>query len=128
MSRIFYNAMKTPDGTIIESLHRHDYVSHKDANGETYMVDGGIDYLRRSVNPNAPAEDLSTHEIEGVHEHNRQYFRWGTYGKDGREQFRQVLLMDMSTNHIKEILRTQVLSESIKGFFTEELKYREENK
>ena len=126
MSRIFYNAMKTPDGTIIESLHRHDYVSHEDANGETYVVDGGVDYLRRSVNPNAPAEDLSTYEVEDDHEHNRQYFRWGTYGKDGDEPFRQVFLMDMSTNHIKAILRTQVLSQRVSSLFTEELKYRED--
>ena len=41
------NAIKTPDGTIIESKHRHDFVCHKDKNGNTYCVDGGLDYLKR---------------------------------------------------------------------------------
>ena len=45
--QIIYNAIKTPDGTIISSHHRHDFVTHKDKNGKTYGVDGGQSYLRR---------------------------------------------------------------------------------
>ena len=41
MSVILSNRLKTPDGTILESLHRHDYVTHTDANGKEYMLDGG---------------------------------------------------------------------------------------
>lgn len=47
MSNILKNAIKTPDGTIIESKHRHDFVSYTDKNGKYYAVDGGLDYLRR---------------------------------------------------------------------------------
>ena len=124
---IFRNALKTPDGTIIESFYRHDYVTHKDANGETYMVDGGHSYLKRSVNK-ILAEDLTTLEIKGDHEHNRQHFRWGTYGKKGSEPLRLVVLMDISTPHIEAILGSQHLDKDIINMFEEEIKYRAENK
>jgi len=40
MSVILSNRMKTPDETILESINRHDYVTHTDANGKEYMLDG----------------------------------------------------------------------------------------
>ena len=47
---ILNSRMRTPDGTILESKHRHDYVTHTDANGKEYMLDGGLDYVRCSAN------------------------------------------------------------------------------
>lgn len=47
--RILSNRMRTPDGTILESKHRHDYVTHLDANGNEYMLDGGLSYVRSSA-------------------------------------------------------------------------------
>ena len=58
MKHIVLNRIKTPDETILISRHRHDYVTYTDANGETYMIDGGTDYLRRSVN-SEPFEEQS---------------------------------------------------------------------
>ncbi|WP_019531427.1 metallophosphoesterase [Dasania marina] len=48
--QIILNQIRTPDGTILTSKHRHDFNSHVDKNGETYIVDGGIEYLKRSIN------------------------------------------------------------------------------
>ena len=50
MNNVVYSALRTPDGTLLESKHRHDFVSHEDANGKTYMLDGGLDYIRSSCN------------------------------------------------------------------------------
>ena len=47
---LILNRWKTPDGTVLISRHIHDFVSHKDANGEDYFIDGGNDYIRMSVN------------------------------------------------------------------------------
>lgn len=45
--QILLNRIRTPDGVILTSRYRHDYVSHVDENGNLYAVDGGFDYLRR---------------------------------------------------------------------------------
>lgn len=47
---LILNRWKTPDGTVLISRHTHDFVSHKDANGEDYFIDGGNEYIRMSVN------------------------------------------------------------------------------
>jgi hypothetical protein len=45
---ILAQGITTSDGTMLCSRHRHDFVTYKDKNGKTYMVDGGTDYLRMS--------------------------------------------------------------------------------
>ena len=56
-AKLLAQRIQTPDGTILHSKHRHDYVTHTDANGETYMVDGGFEYRRGIVNKQ-PAKDV----------------------------------------------------------------------
>lgn len=123
---ILRNAIRTPDGTVIESRHRHDYVTHTDANGHTYMVDGGLDYLRRG----GPDDyvDLSVDADPDDHEFCRTHFMWGTYGKNGDEPYRKIALRDMSTGHINAVLRTQShISYDVRRLFENELMYRERN-
>lgn len=121
-TRIVRNAIQTPDGTIIESNHRHDYVSHVDeVDGETYMVDGGLDYIRRS---NAH-KDLSVFMGDG-HEVVRANLSWGTYGKDGTEPYHRIFLKDMETSHIQACLDTQhQMYPQVRESMETELKYRE---
>lgn len=44
------NKWRTPDGTLLWSKHRHDFVEHNDANGDYYFIDGGSDYIRMTKN------------------------------------------------------------------------------
>ena len=97
-----YNAIKTPDGTLLHSKHGYDYVCHRDDNGELYVLDGGNGYRRCSVNKE-PWVDMSVSMCEDI-ENIREYFTWGTYGKQGDQPRRDLLLKDMSNEHIENIV------------------------
>jgi len=125
--KLVRQALQTPDGTIIESRHRHDYVSHLDAvTGETYMVDGGLEYMRRTVNK-VPAKELSVSLEDGI-EAVREAITWGTRGKNGDEPLRLVKLSEMNDNHIQACLDTQPrMHPHYREAFQMELNYRKEN-
>ena len=126
MSHIVYNAIRTPDGTVLESFNRHDYKAYEDANGLVYMVDGGLDYQRRSVNELAPATDLSLNDDDPFCMV-RKVPIWGTYGKLGDQPLKHVSLEDMSTDHLKACLTTQpTMKAHIRGLMTVELDNRGE--
>lgn len=101
--QLIYSAIRTPDGTVLESKHRHDYVSHLDANGETYILDGGCDYIRRSVNK-VEAEDLSLYD-DAPHEQIREIISRGGRGVDGTEPLKYVLLKDIDDGWLEAIIK-----------------------
>ena len=97
------NAIRTPDGAVIYSRHRHDYQTHVDANGKEYMVDGGLDYLRRSVHPDAPYEELAVASDQPF-EIVREALEWGTRGVHGDQPVKYVKMSDLHSDHIYSIL------------------------
>lgn len=122
--QIIANQILTPDGTILRSHHRHDYVSYIDKNGEEYMVDGGMDYLRRSVNTKHPAKDITVYSSD-PHSVIREAFMWGTRGVGGNQPLVRKYLKDLDTNHVEAILKTQHhISDCTREVFENELKYR----
>ena len=122
---LLYNAIKTPDGTLLESTHRWDYNAHTDANGHAYAVDGGLDYIRRLGPPDY--EELSL-TINDDHSKIRECFRWGTRGPNGDQSVLRVKLKDLTTEHIFNILKTQSqISSTVRLAFINELHYRNEN-
>lgn len=123
MSDVIYSAMRTPDGTVIESRHRHDYVTHLDANGKEYMLDGGLDYVRASMNGD---EEFISVTLEDGHDKVREYLTWGTRGVNGDQPLRYVKLKDMTTDHIQACLDTQFqMYPSVRTAMENELEYRE---
>jgi len=122
MSTIIRNALRTPDGTIIRSRHRHDYVTHTDANGKEYMVDGGLDYVRRSRN--GDEEDMCV-TTEDSFEEVRQACDWGTYGINRDQPLKYVTVAEMETDHIEAVLKNvKFINSSIKTTMEHELEYR----
>jgi hypothetical protein len=151
--RIILNQIKTPDGTILRSMHRHDYVTHKDANGLEYMVDGGIDYLRRTVHQSNltiglrikkfflkvlgktwkdPLEytELSIYDDDPF-EVIRENFCRGGRGKDGLQPLTWVPISKMSNDWLKACIKynnDRGLGGSFPSkMYRKELKYRKIN-
>jgi len=119
------NRWQTPDGTVLHSKHRHDYVVHFDTVLEREVfLDGGLDYTRISFGD--CLKDVSVYSTD-PHEVKREVFCWGTRGKDGKQPVTFIYLKDMETDHIKAVLSTQhhVPSHIVK-MFKDELKYRKQ--
>lgn len=100
--QLIYNAIRTPDGTVLVSYHRHDYVTHLDTNGETYFTDGGTEYIRRSVNK-VPAEDLSLYDDEPFEVIREHVYRGGR-GKSGKEELKYVKLSEVGDEWLGAII------------------------
>lgn len=126
MKQIIHNSIMTPDGTILVSRSVHDYVQHTDANGKTYMTDGGNSYIHRSAHGDETPLDL----YEGdPHDEIREVFTWGTYGKMGDQPLKFKALKDLSDAHIEAILETQShIPQYMRNLFIEEQVYRINNK
>lgn len=118
---LVYNAIQTPDGTVLESTHRHDYKEHVDSTNDClYFVDGGLDYIRVC---GAKSKDLTISTDD--HMIARKYLKWGSRGKNGDEPLRYAPVCELTTNHIYNILKTQKnVLKQIHLCLTYELLYR----
>lgn len=120
--KILHSQLTTPDGTVLVSRYRHDYVSYTDANGKFYFLDGGNSYIRSSLHADANYVTLST---EDPHIVVRNYLEWGTYGINGDEPLHQVTLANMNTGHIKAVLDSLHSEHPYIPYYKEELLYRD---
>ena len=125
MLDILSSRMKTPDGTILESINRHDYVTHTDVNGKEYMLDGGCDYVRCSANGD---EEMLTVTSDDSHGLIREVVKWGTYGIRGDEPLRYVTIAGLNPYHLRAILDTQQwnMRPALYKVMQDEVKYRDE--
>lgn len=99
--QIILNRIRTPDGTILTSYYRHDYVTHIDSkNGLEYMCDGGLDYLRRNNHKEAPYEELSVYSDEPF-EIIRESFHRGGRGINGDQPLTWVAISKMNDNWLQ---------------------------
>lgn len=120
---ILRNAIMTPDGTMLESRFRHDYVSYKDkVSKETYFTDGGFSYIKRSINK-IPYKDFTVYSSDPI-ERIRLHFKWGTRGKDGTQKLTWVHLYKMSDAHIVAAMQSLVDDSVVRELFEREKVYR----
>ena len=126
---IICNAIITPDGTYLRSYHRHDYKEHLDKlTGEVFIVDGGTDYLRRSINT-TPATSMDVY-LSDPFKAIREAFVWKSYGKNGEHipHGIYISLQDMTDEHLNAILdtQTQIKGNYVEDLIKQELAYRKE--
>lgn len=127
---IICNAIITPDGTYLRSYHRHDYKEHLDKlTGEVFIVDGGTDYLRRSINT-TPATSMDVY-LSDPFKAIREAFVWKSYGKNGEHipHGIYISLQDMTDEHLNAILdtQTQIKGNYVEDLIKQELAYRKED-
>lgn len=123
MRTIYASQIKTPDGTILRSQHRHDYQSYIDKNGDYYFIDGGCEYIRTSGNA-VPATNISVY-TDDPHEIKREIPVWGTYGPKGDEPYRVISVAEMTDAHMSALLDLGYVRPAIVDTILEEIKYRE---
>lgn len=102
--QIIYNAIQTPDGTVLESNHIHDYKEYTDKNGKCYIVDGGQEYLRRTCHEDQV--DLTIYE-DDKHDKIREVFTWGRNFDENMNRLPQVeyvKLKDITDDHLEALI------------------------
>jgi len=87
------------------------------------MIDGGLDYVRRSIHDDQIS--LALYDDE-PHEVQAQHLTWGTYGIRGDQPRRDICIADMETAHLEAVLRECYPNELLKNCMTEELETRNE--
>lgn len=125
--KLLVSRIQTPDGTILESKHTHDYVTHIDENGHFYMLDGGTDYQRMSFPDVFPPKDMSIYSDDD-YEVIRTNLKRGTFDKEGERIWKPI--SELSNKHLDNILvyneergfENSVFSEMVK----KEIEYRKE--
>ena len=124
--KLVANIWETPDGTILWSRFRHDCVFYDDANGENYMVDGGNDYERISVNETAhPMKSLCVYD-DDPWDLQRQFILRGTFDKEGNRIF--VPMAKLSNKHLENIVKDDVeYYDRTNTVWKRELDYRKEH-
>ena len=120
------NIWQCPDGTILRTRYGWDYVQHTDAEGRTWILDGGLSpYFRMTPG----MLDLCVYSDDPI-EKIREVFEWKSYGKNNEYAPEGVVLLlrELTTEHIQAILQTQrhIKGTYVEDVFKRELEYREQ--
>ena len=124
MRKLIVNRWKSPNGEILESRSRHDIVFDSSGN----FIDGGIDGYVRLGGSVGGWESLCVYS-DDPHEKIREVLSWGSYGRDGKQEKRYILLKCLTDEHLYAILRTQshIKDTPIEKVLKDEQEYRKVN-
>lgn len=125
---LLVNSIQTPDGTVLVSRHRHDFVCHEDSvTGTRYCIDGGSEYIRWSMG--GDYKNLCVYS-DDPHEKIRKGVERGGRGINGDEPLTYVTLDKINDGWLAAIIKYE--EEHRPGnfylpIFRKEVEYRKEN-
>ena len=105
MSQLLVNKIICPDGTVLESRHRHDYQEHEQEDGRVYLIDGGLDYQRIGFSDTKFTN--CTYYVGDDHSKIREHFEWTRHmDADGNPLpvYEVVLLKDITDSHLDALI------------------------
>lgn len=102
MKQLLVNMIQCPDGTILESRYRHNFVEHIQDDGRRYYIDGGLSYNHVGYS-DEKYKDLSCY-VGDAHNIIRERFTWGSYGRDGDEPLHYIKLKDLTDEHLDNLI------------------------
>lgn len=102
--KIIQNAVRILDGgkfVYLRSEHRHHYNTYELENGESFAVDGGCEYFRRSFSENAKkyVDDYSL-TTESTFGEVCEKLLWGSRGKSGNEPLLVCPFKELTKEHL----------------------------
>lgn len=126
---LLVNKIQCPDGTILQSTHRHDYKEHTQEDGRSYFVDGGLAY-QRIGHSDLEFTDLSIYS-DDPHEVIRKGFTWTSiYDKNGKllDNPEVRFLKDLDDKHVETLCYYTLKGypEKINKVFVDEFNYRKD--
>lgn len=126
--KLLHNSIMCPDGTILVSVHRHDFVQHKQDDGRKYSVDGGLAYQHTGFS-DTDYTDLSVYS-DSPHEDIRNCFTWTRRFDEDMNLLpspERVLLKDITESHLKALVKytEESYPDYINEVFKNETKWRE---
>jgi hypothetical protein len=132
--------LQVHDGTKLFSFNRHDFKEYKDKDDNYFMIDGGFDYIKYSMDKEKG--EIKYGEVKDLIEDIRKQFTWGqNYAKDGTKLEKTLYkkLHELDFDHILGILRYFTINLDKQAYsidrnwaivhliFIEELLYRQRN-
>jgi len=121
--RLAYNAIRMPDGTVLDSTHQHDYQTHTQEDGFFGFIDGGHSYSRYGGTDPSKIQNISL-GFDAPHEQLREVFRWGTYGKSGKKNLHYIVLKYIIDEHLITLVDYTKNDEDVNQLFINEMIYR----
>ena len=109
MSKIIQNAVKiTEDGkvTYLISTHRHHFDRYDFKTGESIAVDGGQNYIKRSISQYLKGENIENYNLNDDFPFDiiATKLLWGHYKKDGTGPLKYSPFAELTLDHLKAIL------------------------